>query len=129
MLRRSTARRRPIRWQHSLHSGHIFPWGRLSAAPFTTSTRGASSFYAFIYVPFIIFKVGLFLARLRPTVIYFLPSSASRRPCVVVSQLLFYFYASYYEVSFFMILFYFYCNVLACSRYFICAARSARFFL
>lgn len=49
-------------WLHSLNSRPHFSRARLSAAPFTTSTCRASSFYAFIYAPFIIFKVRLFLA-------------------------------------------------------------------
>lgn len=114
-------------WLHSLNSRPHFSRARLSAAPFTTSTRRASSFYAFIYAPFIIFKVRLSLARrLCVAVIYFLPSSsASRRPCVVVSLALFLF-SCFLLWSWFFFLYYY---VLACSRCFISVLRGEWLFL
>lgn len=123
-MSRRAAARLSLRWLHSLNSRPHFSRARLSAAPFTTSTRRASSFYAFIYAPFIIFKVRLFLAPAPSSVIYFLPP-ASRRPCVVVSLALFLF-SCFLLWSTFFIYFLLYYYVLACSRYFIFVLRGER---
>lgn len=103
---RSRARDRkaisPVRWLHSLNSRPHFSRARLSAAPFTTSTRRASSFYAFIYAPFIIFKVRLFLAP-APCGGYLFFCLRCRPPgdrVLLCPSLYFYFRASYYGVNF-----------------------------
>lgn len=85
---------------HSLNSRPHFSRARLSAAPFTTSTRRASSFYAFIYAPFIIFKVRLFLARRRATVIYFLPPGLPATVCCCVPRFIFIFLLLIMELVF-----------------------------
>lgn len=86
---------------HSLNSLPHFSRARLSAAPFTTSTLRASSFYAFIYAPFIIFKVRLFLARRRAAVIYFLPPGLPATVCCCVPRFIFIFLLLIMELVFY----------------------------
>lgn len=64
-------------------------------------TRRASSFYAFIYAPFIIFKVRLFLARRRATVIYFLPPGLPETVCCCVPRFIFIFLLLIMELLFY----------------------------
>lgn len=98
--RRATASPSP-RWLHSLNSRPHFSRARLSAAPFTTSTRRASSFYAFIYAPFIIFKVRLFLAPGTERRLFIFCRRPPGDRVLLCPSLYFYFRASYYGVSFF----------------------------
>lgn len=118
--RRATASPSP-RWLHSLNSRPHFSRARLSAAPFTTSTRRASSFYAFIYAPFIIFKVRLFLAPAPSGGYLFFAVGLPATVCCCVPRFIFIFVLLIMELAFFL-----YYNVLACSRYFIFVLRAVR---
>lgn len=110
----SAARRRAtaspsLRWLHSLNSRPHFSRARLSAAPFTTSTRRASSFYAFIYAPFIIFKVRLFLAPAPSGGYLFFAVGLPATVCCCVPRFIFIFVLLIMELVFF----YF---IITCSR-------------
>lgn len=124
-IRRSVRRRRDRkpspRWLHSLNSRPHFSRARLSAAPFTTSTRRASSFYAFIYAPFIIFKVRLFLAPAPSGGYLFFAVGLPATVCCCVPRFIFIFVLLIMELVFFL-----YYYVLACSHYFIFVLRGER---
>lgn len=110
------------RWLHSLNSRPHFSRARLSAAPFTTSTRRASSFYAFIYAPFIIFKVRLFLAPAPSGGYLFFAVGLPATVCCCVPRFIFIFVLLIMELVFFLLCYY----VLACSPYFIFVLRGER---
>lgn len=101
--RRATASPSP-RWLHSLNSRPHFSRARLSAAPFTTSTRRASSFYAFIYAPFIIFKVRLFLAPAPSGGYLFFAVGLPATVCCCVPRFIFIFVLLIMELVFFSLL-------------------------
>lgn len=92
------------RWLHSLNSRPHFSRARLSAAPFTTSTRRASSFYAFIYAPFIIFKVRLFLAPAPNGGYLFFAVGLPATVCCCVPRFIFIFVLLIMELVFFFTL-------------------------
>ena len=106
--RRATASPSP-RWLHSLNSRPHFSRARLSAAPFTTSTRRASSFYAFIYAPFIIFKVRLFLAPAPSGGYLFFAVGLPATVCCCVPRFIFIFVLLIMELVFFFF-------IITCSR-------------
>lgn len=101
--RRATASPSPRRL-HSLNSRPHFSRARLSAAPFTTSTRRASSFYAFIYAPFIIFKVRLFLAPAPSGGYLFFAAGLPATVCCCVPRFIFIFVLLIMELVFFFTL-------------------------